>query len=94
MVVTVGAYGTDANVWNQEDGKRLFVQRRGEAVPSEEQVDTLDTMVDELAEFARCIREGTQPETGGPQGLEVAAVLEAAVESVSSGRAVELSDVR
>ena len=94
VVVTVAAYGTDANVWNQEDGTRLFVQRRGEAAPSEEQVDTLDTMVDELAEFARCIREGTQPETGGPEGLEVAAVLEAAVESVSSGRAVELSDIR
>ena len=94
MVVTVAAYGTDANVWNEEDGKKLFVQRQGEAARSEEQVDTLDTMVDELAEFARCIREGTRPETGGPEGLEVAAVLEAAVESVLSGRAVELADLR
>jgi predicted dehydrogenase len=94
VVVTIAAYGTDANVWNEDDGKKLFVQRRAEVARSEEQVDTLDTIVDELAEFARCIREGTQPETGGAEGLEVAAVLEAAVESASSGRAVELSDLR
>ena len=93
-VVTVAAYGTDAIVWNEQDGAKLFVQRRGEAARSEEAVDTVDTTVDELAEFARCIREGTRPETGGPEGLEVAAVLEAAIESVASGRAVELSDVR
>ena len=93
-VVTVAAYGTKANAWNEQDGARLFVQRQGEPARTEEPVDTVDTTVDELAEFARCIREGTRPETGGPEGLEMAAVLEAIVESVASGRAVALSDLR
>jgi predicted dehydrogenase len=93
-VVTVAAYGTGANVWNEQDGKKVFVQRAGEPTRSEEPVETLDTMVDELAEFARCIRDGSRPETGGQEGLEVAAVLEAISESVASRRTVELSDVR
>jgi predicted dehydrogenase len=93
-VVTVAAYGTNANAWNEQDGAKLFVQRTGEAARTEEPVDTVDTTVDELAEFARCIRHGGRPETGGAEGLEMAAVLEAVVESVASGRAVELSDLR
>ncbi len=93
-LVTVAAYGTEANVWNEQDGVKLFVQRLGESARSEVPVGTLDTTVDELAEFARCIREGVRPETGGPEGLEVAAVLEAIGESVASRRTVELSDLR
>jgi predicted dehydrogenase len=93
-VVTVAAYGTGANVWNEQDGAKLFVQRAGEPARSEEPVETLDTTVDELAEFARCIREGSPPETGGREGLEVAAVLEAIGESVVARRTVELSDIR
>lgn len=93
-VVTVAAFGTDANVWNEQDGARLFVQRNGEAVRTEQDVETIDTVVDELEEFARCILDGTEPETGGPEGLEVAAVLEAIVQSAESGRAVELSSFK
>jgi predicted dehydrogenase len=93
-VVTVAGYGTGANVWNESDGARLFVQRAGEPDRTEEPVETLDTTADELAEFAHCIREGTPPETGGPEGLEVAAVLEAISESVATGRTVDLSTLR
>lgn len=92
-VVTVAAFGTGANVWNEEDGTRLFVQKSGEAARTEQDVETIDTVTDELEEFARCIRDGATPETGGPEGLEVAAVLEAIVQSVESGRAVELSSI-
>lgn len=57
-------------------------------------METLDTVADELTEFALCVRGGTKPETGAPEALEVAAVLEAIIESAASGRAVELADVR
>lgn len=93
-VVSLGVYGTDGNAWNEEDGVKLFVQRAGEALRSPLDVETLDTVADELAEFARCVRTGTKPEVGAPEALEVAAVLEAIVESAASGRAVELADVR
>lgn len=91
---TVAAFGTERAVWNEEDGTRLFVQVRGEPSRSEQPVETLDTITDEIAEFARCITDGSEPETGGPAGLEVAAVLEGIVRSASSGRAVELDDLR
>lgn len=93
-VNTLVVYATEGNAWNQQDGTRFFLQRRGEPARSELEIDTLDTIVDEMAEFARCIREGDQPETGPEQGLEVAAVLEGISRSVETGRAVDLPDLR
>jgi predicted dehydrogenase len=93
-VVSLSVYGTEGNAWNEEDGVRLFVQRAGDATRNPLDVATLDTVADELEEFARCVRGGMKPETGAPEALEVAAVLEAIIESAASGRAVELVDVR
>ena len=47
-----------------------------------------------MTEFASCIRDGATPETGGPESIEVVAVLEAVIESVNSGQAVEVSKFR
>jgi predicted dehydrogenase len=93
-IVSLAAHGTGGSAWNEEDGARLFLQPAGEARRSEQAVDSLDTVADELTEFVRCIRHGTQPETGGAAGLEVAAILEATVKSARSGCSVELSAVR
>jgi predicted dehydrogenase len=93
-VVTTTAYGTDAIAWNEEDGKRFFVQPRTEGARSEHEIEQLDTVADEMTEFARSIRGEATPETGGAEGLEVAAVLEAIGRSVESGSAVDVDDVR
>jgi predicted dehydrogenase len=93
-IVTLAAYGTGGNAWNEEDGKRLFLQAAGDRLRSEQPVETLDTVADELAEFGGCIRGGTKPETGGVAGLEVAAVLEATVESARTGRSVDIAALR
>jgi predicted dehydrogenase len=93
-VVTVAAYGMDASAWNEEDGARLFAQQRSEPARAEQPAETMDTIVDEMAEFARCVVEGGQPETGATAGLEVAAVLEGVVRSVETGHAVELASLR
>ena len=93
-VVTLSVYGTEAAVWNEEDGTRLFVQPRSEPARSEHPVETIDTIEDELAEFARCIRDGSDPETGIEEALEVAAVLDAVQRSIDSGCAVDMTDVR
>jgi predicted dehydrogenase len=93
-VVTLSVYGTEAAVWNEEDGTRLFVQPRSEPARSEQPVETIDTIEDELAEFARCIRDAGVPETGVHEALEVAAVLDAMQRSIDTGCAVDMADLR
>jgi predicted dehydrogenase len=93
-VVSLSVYGSEAAVWNEEDGKRLFTQARTAPARKEERVEMLDTIVDELAEFADSIRGNGQPETGVHQAIEVAAVLEAIGRSVDSNGAVDLASIR
>ena len=93
-VVGLSVFGSDAAVWNEEDGKRLFTQTRSDPVRSEQEVETIDTMVDELAEFARCIRGDGVPETGLAEAIEVAVVLEGIGRSIESGTSVDLADLR
>jgi predicted dehydrogenase len=93
-LVSLAVYGTDLNVWNEEDGGRLFTQARADKARAEQAVEQIDTIRDEVVEFARCIRDGGAPETGAAEGLEVAVVLEGIAQSVDSGRAIDLSSLR
>jgi predicted dehydrogenase len=93
-VTNLAVYGTDAIVWNEAEGSELWIQRRAEEARTKEPVEVIDTVADELAEFARCIRTGDRPETGGEEALEVVAILDAVIESARSGRPVELRDHR
>ena len=93
-VTDVTVYGKAAVAWNVDEGRQLYVQRRDEDTRRRVEVETIDTVADELAEFARCIRTGAKPETGGREGLEAVVVLEAVVESSRTGRPVELADFR
>lgn len=88
-----GVIGTQAAVWNDLDGKRLSVQLISEREPQLREVAQLDTVADELVEFANCIKTGATPETGGLEGLRVVAVFEAAVAAAASGQTVEVEDV-
>jgi len=45
---------------------------------------------EEIDEFARCIRTGDRPETGGPVALAALAFIRAAIESARTGKSVEL----
>ena len=54
----------------------------------------VDTVRDELEEFVGNVRNGTTPETGGPEALEAVAVLEGIVESAATGTVVDLDEVR
>jgi predicted dehydrogenase len=93
-VVSMSVFGSDAAAWNEEDGTRLFTQPRSDPARSEHEIDTIDTMRDEIVEFARCIGGEGEPETGVVEAIEVAAVLEAIGQSVASGQTVELADLR
>jgi predicted dehydrogenase len=93
-VVELSVFGSDAAVWNEEDGTRLFTQARSDAVRSEQEVETIDTLVDEIAEFARCIQGEGVPETSIAEAIEVAAVLEAIGRSLETGCSVDVSELR
>jgi predicted dehydrogenase len=93
-IARTALWGTEAAAWNEVDGERFYVQRTGEKDRTEKPVETLDTVKDELEEFATNVRTGARPETGGPEALEVVAVLEGIVESVQTGSVVDLDVVR
>jgi len=92
VVITVR--GTDGTVWNEENGAKLYRQAPSERTRESEPVETIDTVVDQLREFVGAANGGPPPETGGAEGLEVIAVMAAAVASASSGRAESVSDFR
>jgi len=87
-------WGTEAAAWNEMDGERFYFQLVGEMERSEQPVETLDTVRDELEEFVSNVRNGTTPETGGPEALEAVVVLEGIVESAATGTVVDLDEVR
>jgi predicted dehydrogenase len=91
---TILLRGTNGAVTNTENGERFLWQGKDDVAPAEQPIEILDTVADEVDEFIRCIRGEGTPETGGAEGTEVIAVLEAAVESVRSGRPAEVRDFR
>jgi predicted dehydrogenase len=93
-VTYTAAYGTAGNAWSEEEGTRLYVQKPGDEQRQAVSVDRNDALAEQMAEFAACVRGEATPETGGVSSLEVVAVLEAVMESVRTGRAVEMSLLR
>lgn len=93
-VLTVTVRGTEASVTNEADGHRLLWQTVDEQTPTEQPTEVLDTVVDQIDEFVRSIRGETTPETGGREGLEVVAVLEAAMASARSGTFQSVAEFR
>jgi predicted dehydrogenase len=91
--VFVGVWGTKAAAHSDMDGEHFRHQAVGEREWTDEPVDALDTVVDQLVEFGRCIGDGSTPETDGSVGLGVVAVVDAAKESVRTGCTVQISDI-
>ena len=87
---TMTLHGTEAQAWLEADGARLLLARRGQRERTEVPLTPVDPIVEELAEFARCVREGTKPETDGEVGVANIAVLDAIVRSSDSGRTVDV----
>jgi len=86
-------HGTEAQAWAEADGSRLFLARRGRPERQEVPLAPADPLVEQLVEFARCVREGGRPEVSGEEATRNVAVLEAVVESIATGRAVAVPAV-
>lgn len=90
----VSVYGTEGVAWSEEDGTRVFRQAKDEGARMEEPVDASDALADQLIEFAACISDGGSPETGAAEAIAVVEVLQAIVESLRTGRSVDVAEVR
>jgi predicted dehydrogenase len=93
-VCVTNAFGTEAAAWAEEEGAKLYFQKKDQQARKEVAVDPGDALADQMVEFSRCIREGGEPEAGGPSSIEVVAVQEAVIESAASGKAVDVANYR
>ena len=89
----VAVFGTEGAAYNQRDGAILSFQGRNDDRPTQIPVEPVDLIADQLREFALAIRGGATVEVGGPEGLAVVAVMEAAIEAAASGRTVDVVSV-
>lgn len=86
----LAVHGTEAQAWHEAAGAQLSVARRGGERAAVSLVP-VDPIVEELADFARGVRDGGRPEVSGEEGIANTAVLEAIVESARTGRAADVA---
>ncbi len=89
-VYFLNLHSTQASIFCEADGEKASLQKVGstEQVPLE--LQHVDTLLEEMDEFARSIRAGTRPETSGDEGTAVVAVMEALIASAREGKPVEV----
>src|SRR5262249_7352798 len=68
-------------------------RKRGEKAARAVPTETNDTIREELEEFARCVKNGSQPETDGFWASRNLAVIKAGAKSAREGRVVEVAEV-
>ena len=85
-------YGKTATAYfNHFDGLRILF--RGEKTPNTVDYVENDTIVEELEEFANCVRENTKPEVDGFRAVESLAVIMAGVLSSKENRSVKIEEI-
>ncbi len=92
-VLYLNVYGTEANVYTEGEGAKLFVQKKGTEEKVSVPMAPVDIIREELDDFARAVRtEGTYDVTP-EDAVRVVAAFEAVVRSAETGRAVNVSDL-
>ena len=91
VVNEIAIFGTLAAAYNTSGGTSLSVQKRDESAPTEVELPTVDPVADQIVGFARAIIGEGPVEPDGEAGLAVIAVMEAAVESAETGKAVAVT---
>lgn len=85
-------YGKQASAYyNLHTG--LSILKRGETAATPVTVGKIDTLAEQLDEFALAIREGTAPEVGGESATISLAVVKAGIKSAREGRMVTVEEI-
>ena len=85
-------YGKEATAYYDLFGGLRYLSR-GHKEPRSIPYEKNDAIVDELEEFAACIKDGTTPEVGGQMATESLAVIRAGIRSVEEGRTVDVAEI-
>lgn len=92
VISRVSVYGWSGTAHNENDGTKLLTQTiEGGPVRTEVELEPIDPIVDQMAEFAAVVRGDREPETGGREGMAVVAAMEAMIRSSESGMPVDVS---
>ncbi len=89
---SMNIYGKEASAYYDLHQGLRHLKRGGDgpvAVPCPRN----DTIVEELEEFARCVRGAAVPEVGGERATRSLAVILAGVRSAQQGRIVEVAEI-
>ncbi|MDP6542431.1 MAG: Gfo/Idh/MocA family oxidoreductase [Phycisphaerae bacterium] len=96
----IKVYGTRKNAFFSELGGLVLTEDSWEEGQVRQTVAAganvtapMPAVVEEIGEFARCIRTGENPEIGGEAALHNLAVVLAAVESDKSGKPIEIASL-
>ena len=88
----MNVYGKEASAYyDLFQGLRCLRRGEGKAVPIA--CEKGDTLVEELEEFAACVRGQATPAVEGQRATEALAVIRAGVKSAREGRAVDVAEV-
>lgn len=87
-------YQTDMSIWPKADqmDRATTLTLRTKSTVEQVEFEPRDMLVDELDEFARCVRGEMQPETGAQEGLHALNVILSAIRSHETGNIVELGE--
>ena len=85
-------YGKEATAYYDLFGGLRYL-KRGESAPTAVPCESNDAIVDELDEFAACVRGEATPEIGGQRATESLAVIRAGAKSVRENRVVDVAEI-
>jgi predicted dehydrogenase len=91
-VFYVNVFGTHGNLYC-ENGNELKLLKADEDAYRDIQTISRYSQLEELEEFADCIRFGNRPEVDGEAALKALAVVRAAMEADRLGRTVKMSEI-
>jgi predicted dehydrogenase len=86
-------HGTEASIFFDREAEEFKVRHKTGKTETRPTVVSVNPLTEELDEFAKCSMLGTQPETGGPEGLNALAVIVGAMKSSREGRTVTIAEV-
>ena len=95
-VYDVRIYGTEGILQCWNSSLRLELLRNGSlqrALEEDFSSEGQASFVEEMNEFGECVLTGKKPETGGEEGLQALAVIEAMVHSLKTRKVIELKDI-